>query len=86
MSVFAELLTPELEKAGPIVRNSHRRANFFVLLAPDVPAVLLEIGFLTNRSDVARLSSESGRRKTAEAVGRAIDAYFDRRDVLYAAN
>ncbi|RIJ28216.1 N-acetylmuramoyl-L-alanine amidase [Henriciella mobilis] len=85
-TVFAELLTPELEKAGPIVRNSHRRANFFVLLAPDVPAVLLEIGFLTNRSDVARLSSESGRRKTAEAVGRAIDAYFDRRDVLYAAN
>lgn len=85
-TVFAELLTPELEKAGPIVRNSHRRANFFVLLAPDVPAVLLEIGFLTNRADVARLSSESGRRRTAEAVGRAIDAYFDKRDVLYAAN
>ncbi|MEE2878239.1 MAG: N-acetylmuramoyl-L-alanine amidase [Pseudomonadota bacterium] len=85
-TIFAELLTPELEKAGPIVRNSHRRANFFVLLAPDVPAVLLEIGFLTNRSDVARLSSANGRKKTAEAVGRAIDAYFDRRDVLYAAN
>lgn len=85
-TVFAELLTPELEKAGPIVRNSHRRANFFVLLAPDVPAVLLEIGFLTNKSDVARLSSERGRRNTAEAVGRAIDTYFDRRDVLYAAN
>lgn len=85
-SVFAELLIPELEKAGPIVRNSHRQENFFVLLAPDVPAALLEIGFLTNRSDVARLSSETGRRKTAEAVGRAIDAYFDRRDLLYAAN
>lgn len=85
-SIFAELLSPELAKAGPIVRNSHRRANFFVLLAPDVPAVLLEIGFLTNRADVDRLGSEAGRKKTAEAVGRAIDAYFDRRDMLYAAN
>ncbi|WP_084399830.1 N-acetylmuramoyl-L-alanine amidase family protein [Henriciella aquimarina] len=85
-SIFADLLTPELAKAGPVVRNSHREENFFVLLAPDVPAVLLEIGFLTNRSDVARLSSESGRRKMAEAVGRAIDRYFDRRDMLYAAN
>lgn len=85
-SIFAELLIPELAKAGPIVRNSHRRENFFVLLAPDVPAVLLEIGFLTNRSDVARLSTESGRQKTARAVANAIDAYFDRRDVLYAAN
>ncbi|WP_300378973.1 N-acetylmuramoyl-L-alanine amidase [Henriciella sp.] len=85
-SIFAEMLTPELAKAGPIVRNSHRRENFFVLLAPDVPAVLLEIGFLTNRSDAARLGTQAGRQRTAEAVGRAIDAYFDRRDVLYAAN
>ena len=85
-SIFAEMLIPELEEAGPIVRNSHRRANFFVLLAPDVPAVLLEVGFLTNASDVARLNSAAGRQKTAKAVSRAIDAYFDRRDVLYAAN
>ncbi|MEQ9316508.1 MAG: N-acetylmuramoyl-L-alanine amidase [Henriciella sp.] len=85
-SIFAELLIPELAKAGPIVRNSHRQENFFVLLAPDVPAVLLEIGFLTNKSDVARLSSTSGQSKTAAAVARAIDAYFEKRDLLYAAN
>lgn len=85
-SIFAEMLIPELSKAGPIVRNSHRQENFFVLLAPDVPAVLLEIGFLTNRNDVARLSSDSGQAKTASAVARAIDAYFEQRDLLYAAN
>src|SRR5690606_1208385 len=45
---FAELLLPELEKAGPVLRNTHRSAGFYVLLAPDVPAVLLELGFLTN--------------------------------------
>ncbi|MGB3625385.1 MAG: N-acetylmuramoyl-L-alanine amidase [Henriciella sp.] len=85
-SIFAGLLIPELAAAGPIVRNSHRQENFFVLLAPDVPAVLLEIGFLTNRSDVVRLSSASGQSKTAAAVARAIDAYFQKRDLLYAAN
>ncbi len=85
-SIFAELLTPELAKAGPIVRNSHRQANFFVLLAPDVPAVLVEIGFMTNRADVARLSSEEGRGKTARAIARAIDTYFDQQDLIFAVN
>lgn len=85
-SIFAEMLIPELAKAGPIVRNSHRQENFFVLLAPDVPAVLVEIGFLTNRSDVARLSSDSGQRKAADAIANAIDQYFEQRDLLYAAN
>ncbi|OYW83890.1 MAG: hypothetical protein B7Z22_11765, partial [Hyphomonas sp. 32-62-5] len=42
---FAELLLPELEQAGPVLRNTHRSAGFYVLLAPDVPAVLLELGF-----------------------------------------
>jgi len=77
---------PELGKAGPLVRNSHRQGNLFVLLAPDVPAVLVEIGFLTNRDDARRLKSERGRRKSAEAIKRAIDAYFDRQDLILATN
>lgn len=77
-SIFAEILIPELASAGPIVRNSHRQENFFVLLAPDVPAVLIEIGFLTNRTDAARLASAEGRERSAKAIARAIDAYFDR--------
>lgn len=85
-SIFAEFLVPELGKAGPLVRNSHRQGNLFVLLAPDVPAVLVEIGFLTNREDARRLKSERGRRKSAEAIKRAIDAYFDRQDLILATN
>ncbi len=85
-SVFAEFLVPELGQAGPLLRNTHRQKNLFVLLAPDVPAVLVEIGFLTNKSDARRLKSERGRRKSAEAVKRAIDAYFDRQDLLLATN
>lgn len=83
---FAALLIPELASAGPVLRNTHRNAGFFVLLAPDVPAVLLEIGFLTNPDDDRRLASEKGRRVAMEAVARAIDQYFDRQDLRLAAN
>ncbi|HBF90316.1 MAG TPA: N-acetylmuramoyl-L-alanine amidase, partial [Hyphomonas atlantica] len=69
-SEFAEMLLPELEKSGPVLRNTHREAGFYVLLAPDVPAVLLEMGFLTNREDAKRLQSEQGIRKAMSAVKR----------------
>ncbi len=85
-AIFADFLLPELAKAGPLVRNSHRQGNLFVLLAPDVPAVLVEIGFLSNKADARRLKSKTGRRKSAEAIKRAIDAYFDRQDSLLATN
>lgn len=81
-TIFAEYLVPELAQAGPLLRNTHRQENLFVLLAPDVPAVLVEIGFLTNKADAKRLKSKSGRKKSAQAIKRAIDAYFDRQDAL----
>ena len=81
---FAELLLPELEQAGPVLRNTHRSAGFYVLLAPDVPAVLLELGFLTNSDDANRLQSEKGRQASVLAIKNAIDAYFDRQDMRLA--
>lgn len=84
--VFAEMLVPELEKAGPLLRNTHRRKNLFVLLAPDVPAALIEVGFMTNRADAKRLKSRSGRQKMAAAIRRGIDAYFDRKEARLADN
>lgn len=83
---FAQLLLPELAEAGPLLRNTHREAGFYVLLAPDVPAVLLEMGFLTNAADAQRLASPAGRRRTAQAVANAIDRYFDRQDLILASN
>lgn len=81
---FAELLLPELEQAGPVLRNTHRSAGFYVLLAPDVPAVLLELGFLTNAADAKRLQSEKGLKASTVAIKQAIDTYFDRQDVRLA--
>lgn len=85
-SEFAELLIPELADVGPVLRNTHRNAGFYVLLAPDVPAVLVEIGFLTNAGDARRLKSRSGRNNAMKAIRRAIDTYFDKQAVLLAEN
>lgn len=81
---FAELLLPELQQAGPVLRDTHKNAGFYVLLAPDVPAVLLELGFLTNRDDAHRLQSRSGRQKSMQAVKRGIDHFFDQQEKLMA--
>lgn len=83
---FAELLLPQLSKAGPVLRNTHRNAGFYVLLAPDVPAVLLELGFLTNEADAKRLQSEKGRKAAVEAIAAAIGDYFDQQDLRLASN
>jgi N-acetylmuramoyl-L-alanine amidase len=47
-----------------------------VLLAPDVPAVLLEMGFITNPEDERVLTSERSRRALMRAVAEGIDRYF----------
>lgn len=83
-SSFADILIPELEKVGPILRNSHRQGNLAVLLAPDVPAVLLEVGFLTNPNDEKRLISQEGLSLSMEAVKSAIDIYFKREEQIMA--
>ncbi|MEM1106236.1 MAG: N-acetylmuramoyl-L-alanine amidase [Pseudomonadota bacterium] len=83
---FAQLLLPELAKAGPVLRNTHRKAGFYVLLAPDVPAVLLEMGFLTNTADADRLAKPAGRAASMDAVAAAIETYFNQQDVIFASN
>ncbi|WOR16429.1 N-acetylmuramoyl-L-alanine amidase [Hyphomonas sp. FCG-A18] len=85
-AIFAELVLPELAQAGPLLKNPFRRDNLAVLLAPDVPAVLIELGFITNSADAKRLKSKRGQQKAAKAIKRAIDAYFDRQDLILAAN
>jgi N-acetylmuramoyl-L-alanine amidase len=83
-SAFAEALIPALGRAGPLLRNTHRSAGYYVLLAPDVPAVLLEAGFLTNPQDEARLTSPEQRGAIAEALAAGVDSYFQRREQRYA--
>ena len=75
-ATFAEILLDRVGEKVTLLRNSHRDAGLMVLLAPDVPAVLLEMGFITNPDDLERLTSLDHRRSLAAAAASAIDAYF----------
>jgi N-acetylmuramoyl-L-alanine amidase len=76
-AILAELMVQHLRKSVITVNNSHRQENLAVLLSPDVPAALLELGFMSNASDEKNLNSKSWRRKTLSAVADALDEYFD---------
>ncbi|MEX1146868.1 MAG: N-acetylmuramoyl-L-alanine amidase [Sphingomonadales bacterium] len=73
---FAGVLVNEMGKSVPMLRNSHRFAGFVVLKAPDVPSVLVEMGYLSNPDDAQFLASQPGRVRMAESIRRAIDGYF----------
>ena len=73
---FADELTDHLSTATPMLRRAHRSAGYFVLLAPDVPAVLIEMGFLTHAADETRLSTAQSRAAMMSAVADLIDEHF----------
>ena len=65
-----------MAKCVKLVKNTHRFAGFAVLKAPDIPSVLLEMGYLSNRTEEANLQQPSYRNKLAQAAAKAIDHYF----------
>lgn len=73
---FAENLVTSMRGTVRLNRNPHRFAGFRVLKAPDVPSVLVELGYLSNRDDVRELSSRAWRNKIAAAMIKAIDNFF----------
>ena len=75
-ATFAESLVANLDGRTPLLRRSHRSAGFMVLLAPDVPAVLLEMGFLSNTHDEQRLRDPERRGELIDGVAVSIDDYF----------
>ena len=73
---LAATLLPELERVAPLIRRPHRFGDFRVLKAPDIPSVLVELGFLSNDQDAERLTSKTHRRALAGAILNALDMYF----------
>ena len=65
-----------MRKRTRFLRKSHRFGSFAVLKAPDVPSVLVEMGYLSNSYDEARLTSPRYRGRLAQAIAKAIDRYF----------
>lgn len=73
---FAQVLVPELQRAGEVTQKSHRFAGFVVLKAPDVPSVLVEVGYLSSREDESVMNTNRWRKRMADSIARAVDRYF----------
>lgn len=69
-------MVAELDRDLPMLPQPARHAGFVVLKAPDIPSVLVETGFMSNRQDEAALRRPAHRRKVAAAMQRAVDAWF----------
>lgn len=76
-SKFASYIVNEMKKSVKLVNDSHRFAGFAVLKAPDIPSALLEMGYLSNRSEEKLLKQSSYRKKLALSVMQAVDKYFN---------
>jgi N-acetylmuramoyl-L-alanine amidase len=81
-SRFASILVNDLQDDTLMLNNSHRFAGFAVLKAPDVPSVLLEMGYISSTADEQLLTNAQHQRKLAGSITRAIENYFDWRDMI----
>jgi N-acetylmuramoyl-L-alanine amidase len=73
---FAKTLLTELKTATKLHKMPNKSAGFLVLRAPDVPSVLLELGYVSTKDDLKQLMSASWRERTADAMTRAIDSFL----------
>ena len=75
---FAELFVDKL-KANKVnlLRRPHRQAGFAVLKAPDIPSVLIEMGFISNNSDLKKLTSKKFQEKLMGVISLVIEDYFE---------
>ncbi len=73
---FAQKLVSDLKTATVLHKKPLKSAGFRVLRAPDVPSVLVELGYVSNRSDLHSLLSETWRNRTSETMAQAIDSFM----------
>jgi N-acetylmuramoyl-L-alanine amidase len=76
---FARALVAELKNATKLHPQPLRSAGFVVLRAPDIPSVLVELGYVTNRQDLKSMTSDAWRVRATDAVVQAIDSFFTAR-------
>lgn len=73
----AQAIVHQMEPSVELRKFPVRQADFFVLQSPDVPSVLVELGFLSNADDMANLRRSEWQDRTADALARGISSYFD---------
>ncbi len=73
---YADLVVQAMKKEIKLVPNAHRFAGFVVLKSPNIPSVLVELGYLSNRTEDKLLQQKKYRSKLADSLVTAIDTYF----------
>ncbi len=74
---FANKLVSNIKKSNmATLHNPHRYANFAVLKAPDIPSILIETGFASNKKEIKLLTKPAYKRKLSKAIIYSIDSYF----------
>ena len=81
-ALFSETLIQEVGTSTRLLRNTHRFAGFAVLKSPDVPSVLMELGYLSNRHDEKLLRDPRHHETVARSILRATEAFFERKERL----
>jgi N-acetylmuramoyl-L-alanine amidase len=77
--MFARTLVGRMQAATAMHKTPQKSAGFIVLRAPDVPSVLLELGFLSNAQDVKLLTSDAWRDKVTDSMTEAVQNFFQSR-------
>jgi N-acetylmuramoyl-L-alanine amidase len=73
---FARTVVDELRSAARVHKHPLKSAGFKVLTAPDVPSVLIELGYMSTKDDLKQLNSPAWRARTAQAVVKAVETFF----------
>jgi N-acetylmuramoyl-L-alanine amidase len=76
---FAHSMVATMKSTSRLHQNPLKSASFVVLKAPDVPSVLLELGFVSNKTDLKSLISPEWRERTADSIVQAVDTFFTTR-------
>lgn len=74
---FARQLVAAFNKQNvPLLNSPHKQAGFMVLKAPDIPSVLIELGFLSNPDEVKKLNDETYRKQLADSIAKGVDGWL----------
>jgi N-acetylmuramoyl-L-alanine amidase len=73
---FADLFLANMKSVNHLKYSYYRQANFLVLKAPDIPSVLVEIAFITNKEDERLLNKDDFQEKFAKTLTATVKKYF----------
>ena len=76
---MVRVLMTEMKSTVRMHKHPMKSAGFRVLKAPDVPSVLVELGYVSNKADLQHLVSESWRSRTVGSMAQAIDTFLAKR-------